>query len=224
MIRSYRAFASVIYRRVICIAYPIVAIICCILVQNGCFGLLNDQGYSYMITLSLLSSCMIAVETIGDYWFLSGIQSKDVNRMDFMKGSKKGKTIILNAVKADLYRRGTTIFFCNAANVLIGIFVFKHKSNGFDGLLEILLGILSCYALSTLAVFISRFKDQWIMNLSMAYIVSFMSQIFMFLRFKTGTSALLWILFYLVLGIIGTIITVKIIKKKMEDSYYDERS
>lgn len=224
MFRSYRAFAPKLYQLIMCILYPLFAVFCCVLVQNGFFGSIADPGYHYMVAAGMLCNCMIAVECMGDYWLFSGIQAKNANHMDFIKGSKKGKAFFLNALMTDVLRRAIVIVVCNAANVLIGIFVFHQTGVGMEGMLLIATYTLSCYAFSTLGVFISRFGDTWIMNMGAGYFGAILSAVMTYVYAKSGIPTWIFVLIHLVISIIITVITVKFAMKKVEDSYYDQRS
>lgn len=224
MFRSYNSFAPKIYKAVIWAIYPLLAIVCCILVQNGCFGLIAEKGYHYMVSANLLYSCIAIIEVMGDYWLFSGIQSKNANHMDFLKSSKKGRKFFKDALFTDVIRRFTAIAVLSIVNMVIGTCLFDYQSGGIEEILLITAYGLCCYTFSTLAVFISRYGEIWYINLGIAYAGNIVTMIAIALISIIKLPLWIWGLIYCITSIVVTILAVKVAIKKVEDSYYDQRS
>ncbi|MDD5934606.1 MAG: hypothetical protein PUC65_03420 [Clostridiales bacterium] len=224
MFRSYNAFSPKIYKAVMWIIYPFLAIICCILVQNGCFGLVTEKGYHYMVSANLLCSSIVIIEVMGDYWLFSGIQSKNANHMDFLKSSKRGRQFFRDAIVSDIIRRFTVIVVLNVANLIIGTCIFNYQSGGIEGILLITTYGLCCYTFSTFAVFISRYGQIWYINMGIGYIGNVVAMIAILIISTIKLPLWIWVFIYCMSSIVVTILAVKVAIKKVEDSYYDQRS
>lgn len=223
MFRSYRAFVSEFYKVAIWIIYPMIACFGCIIVQTGCFGLLKRSGYHYMAVQGLLCSGIVFVECVADYWLFSGIQSKSVNHMDFLKGSRKGKLFFKNAILSDIMRRAIVILICNGFNLAIGILIFKKNLSESGGIELVILYSVCCYFFSTLGVFISRFSDIWWLNMSSGYFGSFIFSVLLYFISALESLLWIWIIAFLVFGVVISMMIERVAIKKVEDSYYDER-
>lgn len=223
MFRSYRAFATNFYKFFICVIYPVFAIFCCVLVQSGCFGLLNKSGYHFLVPASMLGSCMIFVECMADYWLFCGIQSKSANHMNFLKSSRKGIAFFKNALLGDVLRRFLVIVGCSIINAIIGVYVFKYDLGGTYGICLVAVYAFYSYFLSTLAVFVCRFGTIWYFNMGVGYLGSSITAILTLLISRDLLPIWVWVLLYLIASIVISIIAVKVAIKKVEDSYHDQR-
>lgn len=227
MFRSYNAFMSKSYKVAIWILYPLLACLGCILVQSGCFGLISKSGYNCMVAERLLCYGIVLVEFIVDYCLFSAIWSKSANYMDFFNSSHKGKQLLKDALLFTLIRRILMIMLCSGLNIVIGFLFYEHSLPLGECIRQTILYAIGCYFLSTLFVFIYRLVDLQrlrMLSVLIGYLGSMIVILFFSLILVLKFPFWIWLVILLTVSIMITIKLVKVAVKKVEDSYYDERS
>ncbi len=223
MLRSYNAFMSKSYKVAIYILYPLLACLGCILVQSGCFGLISKSGYNCMVAECLLCYGIVLIEFIVDIYLYSGIWSKS-SYMDFFHSSHKGKQLLKDALLFSLIRRILMIMLCSAFNIVFGLLFFEHNLPLGECIRQAILYAIGCYFFSTLFVFLYRLVDVRRRSAICGYLGSMILGGFFYLFSVLKFSFWTWLVILLAASIILTMKVVKVEGKKVEDSYYDERS
>ena len=216
--KSYHAFTKPLLRWLLLLFYPLAAIICSILVENGFFGKFNN-GFHFSIAITLMASVMIAIEPVLDHWFLGGLHSKDANRLDFLKGSDKGKEIFGSAVVFDIMRRILTYTICSVAAIAIGVLCFKQVIQT-EIIIICINYLLISYFFASLGVFLSRFSTNIWLNVGIAYLFS----VFMTFGLVFIQSILTSVITTFVIAVLCVLISILIAwfaMKKFKESYYD---
>lgn len=219
MFRNYRVFTKVPYRVLIWVLYPLAAILGCILIMSGVTGV---GPFSPGAAASVLLSCICLVEIIQDAFMFLGVQAKERNYMEFLKVSEKGLAVYKNAMIADLIRRALCIAVVYAANLSLGHLFFGFVCTKMDVAWSIQYALFTFF-MSTLGVYICRyFTSVWV-NLSVAYCANFIALIVMYVCNLVEDGVVVKSVIVAVLAIVISIISVKTVEKKVEESYYDER-
>ena len=227
MFRSYDAFMSKSYKVAIYILYPLLACLGCILVQSGCFGLVSKSGYNCMVAELLLCYGIVLIEFIVDIYLYSSIWSKSASYMDFFHSSHKGEQLIKDALLFALVRRILIIILCSVFNIVIGLLFFEHNLPLGECIRQTILYAIGCYFFSTLFVFLYRLVDLQKLRMLIVlfgYLGSMIMTIFFGLILVLKFTYWIWLVILLAVSIMITIKAVRVAIKKVEDSYYDERS
>ena len=108
ILNSYLVFTSLIYRIAMFIVMPIV-MIAVILWQGGVFGeagihLYNSYGPEITVCISVMMFLPL-VEIVSDNWMFGGIQSKNADKLDYLKTSSIGMQVLRSALSIDLRRK-----------------------------------------------------------------------------------------------------------------------
>lgn len=182
-----------------------------------------SMGKNFSIILSLV---MASIEAMADSWFLGGIQSKDADKMDFLKTSDKGMQVMKTALITDFLRRfvSMTVVFllcCGIARLGGG-----KASAIFSDCNTALLAcaLLLGYAFSVLATLVGRFFSLFWINMLIAYTIPILGSVTMYLILSDPVYMNLAALFDIVLTVLGILLValaVRTAMKKVEESYYD---
>ena len=207
-IKSYHIFLSGRWSKwVVYVLFPVV-----FFGIGSVFGKGVLNGYFAMI---ILSSLIVSLEIGMDYFIFGGIAARDTNKLEYLKTSVKGMSVLKKSLIADGVRR-----FLSISLIVFGLkYLFGY---GFIG--GQLLTLALCYfGLSEGALIITRhFTSLWLVTSSAMLIAVSAPWLTVWLLAKNMNS--------LVAGVILTILTVgtatgsrRMIMRKARGSYYDER-
>ena len=238
MCRSYLIFTSLPYRIMVYAALPAV-----LAALGFCVGMAGLGDAGVMLAAALLPSA----EILSDYWFLGGIQTGDMEKLDYLKTSGQGRRVMQDALVFDLIRKLLTalgsLVLCVLALRLwkdwgqqgrwqeMGTGVLGHAgifdwdfagSMGWfpwSGMLLYL--VLLSWFLSVLGTFLSRYSGLIWMNMTIGYGATALAA-------AAGlVGILLWRYSWGLAAMGGTgalpagVLAVKAAMKKVEESYYD---
>lgn len=224
-IKSYLVFTSAVYRVVMYVLMP-----------AGLVGLSAWSGSGVgEAAMLIITSLLTLFEILSDSWLFGGIQTKDREKMDFLKTSGKGIKTLKNALILDLVRRFLSCLGILAAGCLVmqiydgyvisghGIFQSNYTNLG-GGSRK--LGILLCFALvsyffSVLGTFLSRYGSMVWINLLVGYIAMIFT-IFCIALLILSESIWLFDFLFAILGVGISILAVRTAVKKNEGGYYDK--
>lgn len=165
---------------------------------------------------------LIMIETVADSWYLGGIQDKDAEKIDYLKTSPKGMSVMRNALRFDLVRRGL------ATAAVLGVSELVGRGDGKQhiphGVGMWLLLTLICYTLSVAATLIARFNSYLWINYLTGYIGMIIALIFYFILCVWTAREVMIVLavVFLALAVGISVLTVRVAMKKVEGSYYDK--
>lgn len=214
-VKSYLAFTSLIYKLAIFVVMPIVMV----LISLGL------DGYNNWVVML----CLPVYEIISDNWLFGGIQSKDAEKLDYMKTSGAGMQVIRTALRMDLLRK-----FLSAAGITVITYItlwlmrFTHlmACRFFcENWGELLYAALVSWLCSALGTVLSRYGSTVWINTMIAYLmVVFILLIFIIaLPRAVGYDMVLPCnIIIVIFGALISIIAVKTAMKKVEGSYYDK--
>lgn len=180
------------------------------------------QGKNLSFLLPLM---MASIEAMADSWFLGGIQSKDAEKMDFLKTSPEGMRVIKTALIMDFLRRFVSmtvvlLLCCGIARLGGG------KVSAIPPVWKIALlvfPLLFGYTFSVLATLIGRFSSFFWINMLVAYPIPILGAVSMvILSYPLYMDmAVLFDIALAALGILLVVLAVRTAMKKVEGSYYD---
>lgn len=210
-IKSYLVFTSWGYRLFLYLGVPMFCIgmelIMVILMKMGTSGIM-----SILCTL-------IFTEVVSDTWFLGGIQEKHAEKMDYLKTSSRGMSVVKSALVLDLVRRlvMTTGIFGVCCLLEAGV-VRRQISIPAD----LVMPLLAVFSLSTAVVLITRFFSYFYINVLAGYLVSAAAAVCCVLLSMGVVSVNTLIAIYAGLGMAAGILAVWVAMKKVEGGYYDK--
>ena len=211
-IKSYLVFTSFWYRILVFGVLPVLLIGLQFL-PIGEWATLRNIG-----TVMVL----IMIEAVADYWYLGGIQDKDVEKIDYLKTSPRGMDIMRNALRFDLVRRLLAAAAVLGVSELVGW--GGRERNVLGGAGVWLLLTLICYTLSVTATLIARFNSYLWINYLTGYVGMIIALIFYFILCVWTAREVMIILtvVFLALAVGISFLAVRVAMKKVEGSYYDK--
>lgn len=209
-IKSYLVFTSFRYRILVFGVLPVLLI-----------GL-QFLPIGEWATLRNIATVMtlIMVEAVADYWYLGGIQDKDVEKIDYLKTSPRGMDVMRNALRFDLVRR----LLAAAAVLGVSELAGGRERDLLGGAGVWLLLTLICYTLSVTATLIARFNSYLWINYLTGYVGMIIALIFYFILCVWTAREIMIILtvVFLALAVGISFLAVRVAMKKVEGSYYDK--
>lgn len=210
-IKSYLVFTSRAYRLFLYLGVPLFCIgmelIMVILMKMRTSGI-----------MSILCTLIFA-EVVSDTWFLGGIQEKHAEKMDYLKTSARGMSVVKSALALDLMRRSvmTTGIFGVCCLLEAGLARRQISIRA-----DLVMPLLAVFSLSTAAVLITRFFSYFYINVLAGYLVSAVAAVCCVLLSMGVVSVNTLIAIYAGLGTAAGILAVWVAMKKVEGGYYDK--
>lgn len=211
-LKSYWAFTGKIYRLVVLLLFPLLAVI-----VPAIAGMIDPV----LLPLGIVGYYVVFMiaEPLADYWFLGGFYSKNKGALEFMQSSNHFSSMIRDVVVMDLARRVALNGFIFLVMVCIGnideIEPEGYMLFAFFPLLEILLG--------EVVTLIGRHFDLWNHHYVVVLLCFMAAAAFMVYCFISVHDFLPWICLALaVLAILVAVVTVAYTDKKVRESYYDK--
>lgn len=188
---------------------------------------------------STICSLLAEIEIMADYWFLSGICSKDTRQVEYLKSSVKGPEILRGILELDVFRR---LGYMVAVNLLCWITteMGAHFRGGqtaggalssAESLLIMLNTVLFYYIISMVGIFIGRYFGIFYIQLSIACVAGIVSSIVMAaivlpmgLFIGITGSPWLWVLLGIMVLLAAGISVLNVwnVMMKVRESYYDK--
>lgn len=210
-IKSYLVFTSRAYRLFLYLGVPLFCIgmelIMVILMKMRISGI-----------MSILCTLIFA-EVVSDTWFLGGIREKHAEKMDYLKTSARGMSVVKSALALDLMRRSvmTTGIFGVCCLLEAGLARRQISIRA-----DLVMPLLAVFSLSTAAVLITRFFSYFYINVLAGYLVSAAAAVCCVLLSMGVVSVNTLIAIYAGLGTAAGILAVWVAMKKVEGGYYDK--
>ena len=228
-VKSYIVFTSFAYRIVIYLLIPAALVAFCAWIGTY----MGDMGLIFTVMLLALA------EIISDSWLFGGLQARDAEKMDYLKSSGRGLSLVRNALGLDLFRKFLTALCTVAASYLL----IRQVKGGLAGKPEPIMDFVSCggplqrigllaylvllaYCFSALGTFLSRYNSTIYGNLLLGYgamALACLAGIFgpSFVKYPSNGIFLLDLL-CLAVGIGVSVLTVRTAMKKVKGGFYDE--
>ncbi len=218
-IKSYLVFTSVWYRLGVYLVMPVVLMGLSLWIE-GCVQ--GDGGVSVVLGAVLLPM----TEIISDNWLFGGIQTKDSIGLEYLKTSGQGLGILKSALWVDLGRKFLSalcmIALCRLGGILVAgkALSFGNFCGSYGGE-ALLYFVLLSYFVSVLGTFLSRFTDMLWINCLIGYGATGLTAFGMILL-NLGRYLLIVDVLLGSLGILVSVLAVRIARKRVERSYYDQ--
>lgn len=175
---------------------------------------------------------LLMADILTDYFTFGGMYAKDGRVQNFYKISPKGKSVYLNVFVIHAIRRILLYFgytlISTAMVFLFGKEEFSIQLGGMT-LAGYWIGVLGCafgaYAYSIWGSFLCRKFDMFMVSFVIAiWGTSFMMIYNLIRMWSSEYVKLIILLVFLVCSVAGTALVLWYDRKKLEDSYYDEKS
>lgn len=223
--KSYLVFTSLIYRIVMFIIMPLVIIVT-VLWSGGGFesaDILTIKSEPGIMVCVVVMLFLPMVEIISDNWMFGGIQSKNADKLDYLKTSSIGKQVLRRALLIDLLRK-----FLSALGIICvsyGILYWRLMPDLISVLIEndwklLLYAVLVSYFFSVLGTVLARYGSMLWLNVMVAYLVEIIISVCVYSALMT--QAVGYCVLYAILDVAVSILAVRIVMKKVEGSYYDK--
>lgn len=202
-IKSYLVFSSFTYKVCIFLLMPAVLVG----IGTGVGSFFGEPGV--MVSAMLLTM----TEILSDHWLFSGLMEKESERMDVLRTSGMGMEIMKNALILDLMRKLLTAF---------GILAICECYTGHWG--GLLLMATVSYVFSVAGTFFARYGGGLAVNVCIGQIAALMGLGCLLCVFRLGSWQLRVRveLLFLVLGVLGSVLTVNKAMRKVKGGYYDQ--
>lgn len=212
VLKCYFAFSGLIYRLIMFLGMPV------LMIGFHCY-ILQTRGWDMSLVLLLGWSC---IEIFADSWFLGGIQSKECEKLDYLKTSPKGIQLFRSTLVADVLRRlltavGLTIIFRTISQYTVSE---ERRIWGVEGMEYLVFAVLSCFALAQIGVFLARFSGYLWFNMLIAYLLFQIGGVIVLL-IRMSEAVLFPGIVFACLAILFAVLPVMVGMRRMEGSFYD---
>lgn len=205
--KSYLVFTGLGYRIVVFAVVPVLLIL---------FGSLSSVIFDfpgYLLAVSLLPAIEIAM----DAFIFEGVASKKIAHLEYLKTSKHGSELMKQSLQGGILR----MLFSSAVILIINYLVYHGRTadiwNG-KMLFQLLWFYVLAYIVSMGMIVIARF----FMNAQINYTLGFLSFLVEILIMKFLKNMYISFAILVVLGVVISIFSVKIVEKRIKESYYDK--
>lgn len=208
-VRSYLVFTSRTYRLLMFLLVPIALVLLQSFLHPGTF----------IAAVYLTAVLLTLAEVILDYWVFGGTAVKDGGQLEYLKSSARGRAVIRDALAVNMQRQ----FLEGVLLLLLCVGSFWLRGDGqFPGtemLLYCLDALFLGYFFTVAELTIARFFDGIMVNVGIACIGCWVMAggIYLIMVNNRGMLALL-----LLLSAAASVIGVKVIMGRVEESYYDK--
>lgn len=222
-VKSYLVFTSLLYRIVMFVIIPIIMIGLLLWMEVYIGGIggtsLSDfhVGAVYFVVMIFLSM----FEIISDNWMFGGIQSKDVEKLDYMKTSGVGMQVIRSALSIDLLRKFLSAVGITGILYWITMLIRRGYDVSFGNIRILLCAVLVSYFCSALGTMLARYGSTVYINMMIASVFEFFVMLCMVLVEMLKYGSICCLLFA-ILDVFVSILAVKTAMKKMEGSYCEK--
>lgn len=219
-VKSYLVFTSLLYRIVMFAIIPII-MIGLLLWFEVAFGGASLSGSHEKAVYIIVMIFLPMVEIISDNWLFGGIQSKDVEKLDYMKTSGAGMQVIRSALSMDMLRKFLSAVGITGILYWITMLIIRGYDLSFAGVRILLCAVLVSYFCSALGTMLARYGSMVWINVMIAYLMEILIILCLFLLQRLKYDIICCLLFA-ILDVSVSILAVKAAMKKMEGSYYDK--
>lgn len=208
-VKSYLVFTPQFYRLLMFFLIPLGLLALQILLPIKEFVLVP------YVTVLLL----VFAEVVLDFWVFGGIAVKDGRQLDYLKTSKRGMNFIKDVLSVNMIRQ-----FLESALLLVfggGIFWLKNKESFFgEGrLLYCLAALVLGYFFTVTELTIARFFDGLMINVGIAVVGAWLMGIAIYL-ISLNCKVMAGVLLSGAIAV--SVVDIKVIMKRLEESYYDQ--
>lgn len=208
MIRSYLVFTSFVYRIGVLVAIPVALTV---------FSMLSSD---FIVTHVSVFSVWVFTEVFSDFWVFGGICSKEYVGFEYMKTSSRGRQVLKQAILGDCGRKILWIVFLEL--LLIGVGLCSRTVN-VDSINYIC--IIASVFLTHGCIMTGNLIGRYITFYPLIILIASGSMVLLIIL---QTVAMLLPVVMLVAGLCLSAgsgwLSTRNVMKKMEESYYDERS
>lgn len=180
-------------------------------------GLRRMTMFSY-ICFTIVGMALLFAEAILDHFTFGGIQSRQVNYLEYIKTSARGKRFVNNAIKVDFLRRTVLIVLVLCISYLIA----NKGANKEEVIPTILLikGILITCCFVQLQIVCSRFISNIWACFAISYVICSIYSVVQLLTKDVSYQSILCIA-YAIGYVLLVVLTYYFSNRGLEGSYYD---
>lgn len=208
-IKNYLVFTSRIYRLITFVLVPVALILVQIILP------LEDM----VLRTFFIALLYPIAEVVADYWVFGGIAVRGTAQAEYIKTSERGISIIRTALVADMLRWlvTTVLLFvaCMAVHACMGGTIEPDENHLVTNLLLIVTAYFSIVSECTIV----RHLDGLQANLLVSCFATPILLVVMYLGFY---QIYLTLAVMLLLSVVSSILGVKMVLKRVKESYYDK--
>lgn len=205
MLKSYHVFLPLVWERtIVYLLYPV------LLLMLNYFGRvkLHIDAEAYLM---LCAGMVVAAELFLDYFIFGGIAAKDTNKLEYLKTSTKGISLLKKGLVGDWIRRFISVGIIIMANYCLGEGALSLGKTG--------VCVFSTLLLAEAGLIVTRFFS--LMTIVTAMII-FLGMLAMVITLSVLAGGMvIWIC--PVLCVVVSVLGRMLIIRKMKGSYYDGR-
>ncbi len=205
--KSYLVFTGLGYRVVMFIVIPVV-----LTIFGTALSILFDfPGY-------LLSAYMLpTIEIMADAFVFEGIASKKIAHLEYLKTSKRGIKLMRDALQGGMIRMliSSAVLLCVNHLIYLGI---AGESWNMNSVFVLLWFCVFIYVIAMSMLVIARF----FISAQVNYILGFFGVLLELLVLWFGKNLYVSFVILVIIGIAVSVFSVKIVEKRMRESYYDK--
>lgn len=208
-IRSYLALTPFLYRLLLFLLIPLGVIA----IQQ----FLHISDFTYCVLL--VTFVMMFAEIMLDYSVFGGVATKEGTRLEYLKTSSYGMTLMENAISMNMIR---VIFESSVIAVLSAIIFWGLKRGEYLSVERIWICVdmlLLEYVVTVTLITIGRFFDGWMINMFIGTVGIYLMTggAILAYQYVYGMLAIL-----LIAAVLVSVLSVSIVMKRVRASYYDK--
>lgn len=205
--KCYKVFLSgKLMKLLMYLVYPLATLLWCGMIALG----MGAEKVYGMYALLLTSSMIMWAEMLLDNFTYGGICAKDTNKLEYLKTSHRGMSVLKNSLIVDKLRRALT-----AIVILVLIYAVCHEQVSVGQLVSLIAGII---IIMELGLLLSRHFTSFNWVLIIAWVVNSLGAVVGFLAVKLAS---VFVILFLLVAVAVAMISNRVIMKKAKKSFYD---
>lgn len=205
--KSYRVFLPGTLMKVLMyLVYPLVTLLWCGMIAIA----MGAEKIYGMYALLITSSMIMWAELILDNFVYGGILAKDTNKLEYLKTSHRGMSVLKKSLIVDKVRRLVTMTL-----LLTLIYSVCHEQVSVGQLISLILGT---GAVTELGLLIIRHFSSFNWTIILAWVANALGALVGFLAVKLAP---IFAVLFLLLFVVMVMTSNKVIMKKAQRGFYD---
>ena len=207
-IKNYLVFTTIPYRVLILVAVPL-----CLLALE-----LRICRKDFFLAQMVVILLYVTAEVIADNWVFGGVAVKSGRHFEYLKCSKYGGKLIKAALTVNMLRQLVTMAVISLLGLVIGMVMRGDKSLTGKQMILCVNLILLGYFLTTVQLMLTRILEGALMSIAVA---SAGGMVLMLGYYVAARFYPVMLPVLLVLSVFASVLSIKIVMRRMEESFYD---
>lgn len=207
-LKNYLVFTTIPYRIMMLLVVPL-----CLLALE-----MRICRRDFFLAQMIVVLLYVTAEVIGDNWVFGGVAVKSGRHFEYLKCSKYGGKLIKAALTVNMLRQLVTMTVLSLLGFVIGIVMRGDKSLTGKQMILCVNLILLGYFMTTMQLMLTRILEGALMSIAVA---SAGGMVILPGYYVAARFYLMMLPVLLVLSVLASVLSIKIVMRRMEESFYD---